>query len=67
MLRLHLTHGSHGNDLYRFSCCQGVIYEREFGGTKPADFDAFYELILVDELSRVGGGNVLGQVDSCVP
>ena len=40
---------------------QGIIYPREFGGTKPADFDAFYELILADELSRVGGGGVLGQ------
>lgn len=40
---------------------QGIIYPVEYGGTKPADFDAFYELILADELSRVGGGGVLGQ------
>eukprot|EP01065_Artemidia_motanka_P050173 TRINITY_DN8524_c0_g1_i1.p1 TRINITY_DN8524_c0_g1~~TRINITY_DN8524_c0_g1_i1.p1 ORF type:complete len:437 (+),score=143.42 TRINITY_DN8524_c0_g1_i1:57-1313(+) len=32
---------------------------KELGG--PADYDAFYELILLDEMSRVGGGNVLGQ------
>jgi alkylation response protein AidB-like acyl-CoA dehydrogenase len=39
----------------------GIIYPKEYGGTKPDDFDAFYELILVDEISRVGGG-VLGQL-----
>eukprot|EP01064_Diplonema_japonicum_P009449 TRINITY_DN1693_c0_g3_i5.p1 TRINITY_DN1693_c0_g3~~TRINITY_DN1693_c0_g3_i5.p1 ORF type:complete len:415 (+),score=139.69 TRINITY_DN1693_c0_g3_i5:57-1301(+) len=26
------------------------------------DFDAFYEMITIDELARVGGGSVLGQV-----
>jgi alkylation response protein AidB-like acyl-CoA dehydrogenase len=39
-----------------------VIYPREYGGTRPDDFDAFYELILCDEFSRVGGGSVLGQM-----
>ncbi len=41
---------------------QGIIYPPEYGGCKPADFDAFYELILADELARAGGGNILGQV-----
>ena len=41
---------------------QGILYPPEYGGTRPADFDAFYELILCDEFSRVGGGNVLGQM-----
>ena|SRR3990167_4713041 len=39
----------------------GILYPKEFGGTKPDDFDAFYELVLVDEITRVGGG-VLGQL-----
>ena len=40
---------------------QGIIYDKEFGGTKPDDFDTFYEIILCDEMSRMGGGGVLGQ------
>lgn len=40
---------------------QGIIYPPAYGGTPPPDFDAFYELIMVDEMSRVGGGHVLGQ------
>jgi alkylation response protein AidB-like acyl-CoA dehydrogenase len=40
----------------------GILYPPEYGGTRPADFDAFYELILNDELARAGGGNVLGQL-----
>eukprot|EP01013_Petalomonas_cantuscygni_P001840 TRINITY_DN11873_c0_g1_i1.p1 TRINITY_DN11873_c0_g1~~TRINITY_DN11873_c0_g1_i1.p1 ORF type:complete len:425 (-),score=87.50 TRINITY_DN11873_c0_g1_i1:432-1706(-) len=40
----------------------GIIYDRALGGTKPDDFDAFYELILIDELARTCGGNVLGQL-----
>eukprot|EP01062_Namystynia_karyoxenos_P073607 TRINITY_DN70409_c0_g1_i1.p1 TRINITY_DN70409_c0_g1~~TRINITY_DN70409_c0_g1_i1.p1 ORF type:complete len:420 (+),score=135.14 TRINITY_DN70409_c0_g1_i1:75-1334(+) len=39
----------------------GIIYPSEVGGTRPPDYDAFYELIMVDELARAGGGNVLGQ------
>jgi len=39
----------------------GIIYPREYGGTKPDDFDSFYEMVLIDEISRVGGG-VLGQL-----
>ncbi len=35
---------------------QGIIYPPAYGGTPPPDFDAFYELIMVDEMSRVGGG-----------
>eukprot|EP01116_Phalansterium_solitarium_P012522 TRINITY_DN288_c1_g1_i2.p2 TRINITY_DN288_c1_g1~~TRINITY_DN288_c1_g1_i2.p2 ORF type:complete len:426 (-),score=189.53 TRINITY_DN288_c1_g1_i2:153-1430(-) len=41
---------------------QGLIYPKEYGGTRPDDYDAFYELILADELARVGGGHVLGQM-----
>lgn len=40
----------------------GLLYPNEVGGTRPADFDAFHELILWDELARVGGGGVLGQM-----
>ncbi len=38
-----------------------MLYPPEWGGTKPADFDAFYELIMWDEFSRCGGGQVYGQ------
>ena len=31
-----------------------MLYPTEFGGTRPADFDSFYEVILLDELARVG-------------
>jgi len=41
---------------------QGVLYPTEWGGTRPADFDAFHELVLWDELARMGGGGVLGQM-----
>jgi acyl-CoA dehydrogenase len=40
---------------------QGILYPKEFGGTQPDDFDPFYELIMLDEMARMGGGNVLGQ------
>ncbi len=32
------------------------------GGTRPDDFDAFHEVILWDEMARMGGGGVLGQM-----
>jgi alkylation response protein AidB-like acyl-CoA dehydrogenase len=35
---------------------EGVFYPREYGGKKPADFDYFYELIMLDEFARSGGG-----------
>lgn len=41
---------------------QGVLYPREYGGTRPDDFDSFHELILWDEMARVGGGGALGQM-----
>lgn len=41
---------------------QGVLYDKEHGGTKPDNFDAFHELILWDELARSGGGEALGQM-----
>eukprot|EP01006_Ploeotia_vitrea_P044163 TRINITY_DN66815_c6_g9_i1.p1 TRINITY_DN66815_c6_g9~~TRINITY_DN66815_c6_g9_i1.p1 ORF type:complete len:525 (-),score=279.30 TRINITY_DN66815_c6_g9_i1:461-1987(-) len=37
----------------------GAIWPREFGGTPPEQFDAFHDLILVDELSRCAAGGVL--------
>jgi alkylation response protein AidB-like acyl-CoA dehydrogenase len=40
---------------------QGILYPAEYGGTRPADFDAFYELIMCDEMARMGGAYVLGQ------
>ena len=40
----------------------GILFPTEYGGTRPADFDAFHELILWDELARSGGGGALGQV-----
>lgn len=40
----------------------GLLFPVEYGGTRPADFDAFHELVLWDELSRAGGGGVLGQL-----
>jgi alkylation response protein AidB-like acyl-CoA dehydrogenase len=39
----------------------GLIYPREYGGTQPSDFDPFYELIMIDEMARMGGAHVLGQ------
>lgn len=35
---------------------------KEYGGTPPEDMDAFFELIMVDEVARAGGGGALGQV-----
>lgn len=40
----------------------GILYPKEYGGTPPDDFDAFYELILNDEMSRTGGSGILGQL-----
>jgi len=40
----------------------GAIFPAEFGGTPPADFDAFHELILWYEMAQLGGGGVLGQL-----
>ena len=40
----------------------GLIYPREYGGTRPDDFDAFHEMILWDEIARVGGASVMGQM-----
>jgi len=39
----------------------GYLYPKEIGGNRPDDFDAFYELIMCDEMSRIGGGGILGQ------
>jgi len=40
----------------------GIIYPNALGGTQPPDFDAFYELIMFDEISRMAGGGVLTQM-----
>ena len=41
----------------------GNIYPAAYGGTPPADgYDAFHELIWIDELYRTGGAFVLGQM-----
>ena len=40
----------------------GITYPPEYGGTRPDEFDAFYELIMVDEFARLGGGHILGQL-----
>jgi hypothetical protein len=38
----------------------GLIYPREYGGTRPDDFDPFYELIMIDEMARMGGATRAG-------
>uniref|UniRef100_A0A7S4P207 Acyl-CoA dehydrogenase n=1 Tax=Paramoeba aestuarina TaxID=180227 RepID=A0A7S4P207_9EUKA len=38
-----------------------ILYPKEYGGQRPDDFDAFYEVIMIDEMARCGGGGVLGQ------
>ena len=40
----------------------GATWPAEHGGTPPEGFDAFHDLILVDELSRCGAGGVLWSV-----
>lgn len=35
---------------------------KEYGGNPPEDMDSFFELIMIDEVARVGGGGALGQV-----
>lgn len=40
----------------------GILFPAEYGGTKPKDFDAFYEIILWDELFRSASGSTLGQL-----
>jgi len=37
----------------------GAIWPEQYGGTPPAEFDAFHDLILIDELSRCAAGGVL--------
>lgn len=40
----------------------GLIWPNEYGGTRPKDFDAFHEMILWDEVGRLGGGAILWQL-----
>lgn len=40
----------------------GVIYPKEYGGTPLDGHDAFFEVVLADELARLGGGGVLAQL-----
>ncbi|KAL0476429.1 acyl-CoA dehydrogenase [Acrasis kona] len=52
-------------ELHQKSCelgVESVVYPREFGGKMPQDYDPFYEMILYDEVARVGGGMVLGHI-----
>lgn len=41
---------------------QGAIFPPEYGGTPPEDFDIFHEVIMWDELARMGGGMVFAQL-----
>jgi alkylation response protein AidB-like acyl-CoA dehydrogenase len=40
----------------------GIIYPPKYGGCRPEQFDPFYELITIDELTRSGSGGVLSQM-----
>ena len=40
----------------------GSIFPVEYGGTPPAKFDSFHELILWTEIARLGGGSMFGQL-----
>ena len=40
----------------------GATWPKEYGGTPPQDFDAFHDLILVDELARCGSGGIIWAV-----
>lgn len=54
--------GIQGKCLVRLMLIEkGISYPEEFGGTPPDKYDAFFELIAIDEIARVGGGAVLGQ------
>jgi hypothetical protein len=48
--------------LMLFINLRAVFVPKEYGGNPPDDMDAFFELIMIDEVARVGGGGVLGQV-----
>lgn len=37
----------------------GAVWPKEYGGTPPEGFDAFHDLILIDELARCGTGGVV--------
>merc|ERR1711985_181311 len=39
----------------------GLLWPKEYGGTRPDDFDPFYEIVMIDEMARAGGGHVMGQ------
>jgi hypothetical protein len=39
-----------------------IFVPKEYGGNPPEDMDTFFELIMIDEVARVGGGGALGQV-----
>lgn len=40
----------------------GIMAPVEYGGQRTPDVDAFFELIMCDELARLSGGGVLGQL-----
>jgi alkylation response protein AidB-like acyl-CoA dehydrogenase len=39
----------------------GIVYPESVGGSKRAAGEYFFELIRIDEFSRIGGGHILGQ------
>lgn len=39
-----------------------ITSNAEYGGTPPEDFDAFHDLIVIDELARCGAGGILWAV-----
>ena len=56
------TKGEYPADLREKAYKAGIyaaIYPKEYGGTPPQDFDAFHDLILIDELSRCACGGLL--------
>jgi alkylation response protein AidB-like acyl-CoA dehydrogenase len=40
----------------------GIMAPVEYGGQRTPDVDPFFELIMCDELARLAGGGVLGQL-----
>jgi len=57
--------GTYPHELHEKAYNAGIlaaIWPPEYGGTPPENFDAFHDLILVDELSRCGAGGILWAV-----
>jgi len=61
--------GSYPNELHEKAHkagITGILFPKEFGGARPEPYDAFLELILWDEFTRVAGAGVFGaaEIDS---